>query len=299
MPQFLTRALDFIGRHGRGLTLANIAAQGAIIVTGGAVRLTGSGLGCSTAPNCEPDSLFPDLTDLSLETAIEFGNRLLTMVVGVIAVLVLIAVWRTRPALRVLGSIIVLGVLFQAVLGKYTVDLELEAMVVAIHLWASAFLVWVSVLLALRYRDAPRRLGEPHIVARSVTWIAATVIVVLGALTTASGPHSGDEDVTDRLGLPLDEIARAHAASVWVFVLTLLYLIWRFRHDRSATGPDEVRKAWIVLAAVTVVQGAIGYTQYFTGLPELLVGIHLAGVAIFVAAHSAFHYLTKAAVTTP
>ena len=117
------------------------------------------------------------------------------------------------------------------------------------------------------------------------------VVVILGALTTGAGPHSGDADATERLALDPAFIARVHSASVWTFMLVLAYLILRVRRDRSEGPRDEVRKAWVVLLAVALAQGAIGYAQYFTGLPVVLVGLHLAGAATLVAAQSAAFFL--------
>ena len=117
------------------------------------------------------------------------------------------------------------------------------------------------------------------------------VILFLGALTTGAGPHSGDIDATERLALDPAGIARAHAWTVWAFLAVFAVLIWRVRGDRSIGKRDEVRRAWIVLAIVTLAQGLIGYVQYFTGLPEVIVAVHLAGIGFFTAAAAAAHYL--------
>jgi cytochrome c oxidase assembly protein subunit 15 len=273
--------------------------QGAIIVTGGAVRLTGSGLGCSTWPQCEPGSFTPSFTpETGYHAFVEFGNRLVTLVLLLVAGLLAIAVWRTRRDLLWWGLAPLIGVVLQAVIGGITVLADLHPAIVAPHLLISTLLVWLAVQLSLRYRNAPRRVGQ-CIKRRLRLHAALTVaVVVLGALTTGAGPHSGDSEATLRLALDPVEIARIHALTVWAFILVLLWIIWAVRRDRSegaAEGVrrDEVRPAWIVLLVVTLAQGAIGYVQFFTGLPIVLVGAHLAGAATLVAAQSAAYYLLR------
>jgi cytochrome c oxidase assembly protein subunit 15 len=291
----LARLRAFLGRHTRGLTIANIFTQGGIIVTGGAVRLTGSGLGCSTWPQCEPGKFTPELrSELGIHPFIEFGNRTLTFVLLIVAAGLAIAVWNTRRDLRWWGLVPLVGVVGQAVLGGITVLVELNPLVVAPHLLLSTALVWQAVWLALKYRDAPRRAGNRSLRASlRVSSVLLMAVLILGAITTGAGPHSGDADATERLGIDPDLASRIHALAVWAFVVVLAYLVWRVWKDRSHGDRDEVRKAWMVLVIVTLAQGAIGYIQYFTGLPELVVGAHLAGAAVLTAAHSAAFYLLK------
>jgi len=290
----LTRFVDFISRHGRFFTVANIYAQGGLIVTGGAVRLTASGLGCSAWPMCEPGEFTPQFHEAtSLHPFIEFGNRTLTGVLLIVALGVAISVWRTRPDLKRWGLFPLAGVAIQAVVGGVTVLTGLNPVAVAPHFLLSALLVWQGTWLALRYRNAPRREGRCIKKPLRISTFLLFVLTVLGTLTTGAGPHSGDADATERLGLDPAAIARVHALTVWAFVAVLAYIVFRVRKDRSAGPRDEVRKAWVVLVTVTLLQGAIGYVQYFTGLPELIVGAHLAGAAILTAAHSAAHYLLR------
>lgn len=282
-------------RLARGLTLANIATQAGIIVTGGAVRLTGSGLGCSTWPQCEPGQFTPVAhPEAGIHSFIEFGNRTLTGLLLIVALALAVAVWVARPDLKWWALVPGLGVVGQAVLGGITVLVELHPLIVAPHFLLSALLVWNAVWLALTFRGAPRRMGRPLVWPRRALTVLLGVVLLLGALTTGAGPHSGDADATERLGLDPALIARAHALSVWTFIALLTVLIWSLRADRSARSRDELRRAWMVLAAVTLAQGAIGYVQYFTGLPELIVGAHLLGAAVLTAAHAAFHYLSRA-----
>lgn len=281
-------------RIARALTLANILTQGGIIVTGGAVRLTGSGLGCSTWPQCEPGQFTPVAhPESGIHPFIEFGNRTLTGILLIVALALAIAVWRTRRDLRWWALVPGLGVVGQAVLGGITVLTGLNPLTVMPHFLLSAALVWNAVWLALRYRGAPARAGAPLVWPRRLFTVLLGILLILGTLTTGAGPHSGDAEATERLGLDPALIARAHAMSVWAFLAVLAFLIWRLRRDRSAGERDEVRKAWVVLLAVTLAQGAVGYIQYFTGLPEIIVGVHLAGAAILTAAHAAFHHLTR------
>lgn len=288
------RFRTFLGRHTRALTIANVFAQGGIIVTGGAVRLTGSGLGCSTWPQCEPGEFTPTaFHESTIHPYIEFGNRTITGLLLVIAIALAIAIWNSRRDLRWWGLVPLLGVVGQAIIGGITVLTHLNPVVVAPHLLLSMALVWQAVWLALKYREAPRREGKCIKKTLRTSAVLLGGLLVLGTLTTGAGPHSGDADATERLGLDPTEIAKAHAAVVWFFVAVLAYLIWKVRNDRSAGSRDEVRKAWIVLASVTLAQAAIGYVQFFTGLPELIVGAHLAGAAALTAAHSAAYYLLR------
>lgn len=289
-----SRGLDGIGRHTRGLTIANIITQGGIIVTGAAVRLTSSGLGCSDWPQCEPGEFTPVFHEAaSYHPFVEFGNRMMTFVLLIVAIALAIGIWRTRRDMRWWGVVPVIGIFAQAILGGITVKTELSPWLVAPHLWVSTGLVWIAVYIALRYRNAPRRVGKPLTALRVVNLVIFVAVLVMGALTTGAGPHSGDPDATERLALDPAEIAKAHAGTVWLFLITLGALVWLIRRDRSAADPNEVRRAWIVLGIATLLQGAIGYAQYALGLPIVLVELHLVGVATLAAAMSAFFYLAR------
>jgi len=300
LPARLERIGSALEKRVRGLAVANLLGQGVLIVTGGAVRLTESGLGCSTAPQCEPGEFVPAWTpETSSHVYIEFGNRLLATLLLLIAAAAFIAVWRARPHLRLLGALPVAGVLIQAVLGAIVVRQDLNPWLVAPHLLISVALVWLSVLLALKVRDAPPRAGVASLhFERLVSTVLLFVVVVLGALTTGAGPHSGDSEATERLALNPASVARVHALSVWAFVALVAWIAWRVRRDRSLGDRDEVRRASVVLLVVTLVQGLIGYVQYFTGLPIVLVGAHLAGAAVLVAAHSAAWTLLRPAAVS-
>lgn len=276
-------------RFTRPVLVANLVAQIGIIVTGGAVRLTGSGLGCSTWPQCEPGHFTPQFHEAtSIHPYVEFGNRTLTGVLAVIALAVALLVFtdRTRAAsYRRLGLAPLVLVAVQAVVGGVTVRLDLDPAVVGVHFLISAGLVALSTVLLYRHGEgdgapvaAVGRLDE-----RLVRVLTALVVpvVALGVLVTGSGPHGGDDEVAYRFALDPARMTQAHAASVWVFVLVLIVIAVRaWRHG----APPRVRRAIVVLAVVTLAQGAIGYVQYFTGLPELLVGLHMLGAGLLVAA---------------
>jgi len=269
----------------RGALVANVIGQILIIGTGGAVRLTDSGLGCSTWPNCEPGQFTPAFHEsLTIHPYIEFGNRTLAFLLGIVGVLVLVLVCtdRGRPrSYRLLGVVPLVGVLAQAVIGGVVVLLHLHPGWVSLHFGVSAALVWFSAYLLHRHGEGD---GPPRGVAgRGVATTGALLglllvpIVTLGVLVTGSGPHSGDTEVGYRLALDPLTMTRAHSASVWLFTLTLVALLVLLY--RAPAGPRVAAArtgAWLLLA-VTLAQGLIGYVQYFTGLPELLVGFHLVG----------------------
>ncbi|WP_166847119.1 heme A synthase [Isoptericola sp. BMS4] len=274
----------------RNVLLANVIGQILIIGTGGAVRLTDSGLGCSTWPMCEPGQFTPAFhAESTIHPYVEFGNRTMTGVLGVIGVMVLLLVWTDRRrsrAYRALGVVPLVGVAAQAVIGGVVVLLELHPGWVSLHFGVSAALVWFSAYLLHRHGEGdgpPARIGSRAVATTgALLGLLLVPVVTLGVLVTGSGPHSGDTEVGYRLALDPLSVTRAHSATVWLFVLTLGALLVLLHRARAAAGapagalPRARRAAWLLLA-VTLAQGAIGYVQYFTGLPELLVGIHLVG----------------------
>jgi heme a synthase len=266
--------------------VANLVAQIGIIVTGGAVRLTGSGLGCSTWPQCEPGQFTAQFhPETTYHQFVEFGNRTLTGVLSVIAVAALVLVWTDRSRVlsyRLLGAVPLLGVAAQAVIGGVIVLLHLHPGWVSLHFLVSAALVAVSLVLLLRSGEGD---GPPVPTVdgrtRATAWVLAAltaVVVTLGVVTTGAGPHSGDDEVGYRLAVDPALMSKLHAWAVWVFVAVLLVHLVRVRR-----GPSAVRRAAWLLLAITLAQGAIGYVQYFTGLPALLVGLHMLGSALLVA----------------
>lgn len=301
---FLSTTRRIADRWVIGIAFANLVAQIGIILTGGVVRLTGSGLGCSTWPQCEPGEFAPVLhAESTYHPIIEFGNRTLTGILGVVAIALVVAIWFApstagRPGLKKLAFLPLGGVIFQAVLGGVTVLLHLHPGVVGVHFLVSAALVWGSAYLLDRLREgdgpaaailAPSGWKAAWLRAVPITFTVLTaIVVILGVLTTGSGPHSGDSEVGYRFALDPALIARVHALSVWLFLASLAVTIFAIvrssvvESQRSAL--PRLQRRWWILVVVTLAQGLIGYAQYFTGLPVPLVAIHLLGSALLVAA---------------
>ena len=273
--------------------VANLVGQILIIVTGGAVRLTGSGLGCSTWPQCEPGEFTPRLHDAtSIHPFIEFGNRTVSVLLVAVAaaVAVLVVLDRRRPwSYRRLGLVPVVGVLVQAVIGGITVLVDLHPAIVGGHLLISMALVAFSAWLVVRTRegdgpavplvDRPTRMLVRVLVALTV------VVLVLGVVVTGSGPHSGDDEVGYRFDVDPWTMSKLHAASVWAFVAVLVVVLVMLRR-RGVSGLPWVTGSALVV--VTLAQGAIGYVQLFTGLPIGLVNLHMLGAALLASAVTFF-----------
>ena len=254
--------------------------QGALVVTGGAVRLTGSGLGCPTWPECTPGSYtpVPHQAEGQLHAWIEFGNRLLTFALLLSALIAVIYVLKTgRKDLRSLAAGQVLGILGQGVLGGITVLTDLHPLPVAGHLLLSMLLIAGATSLYSRRHEPQIKVAAPTKTISLVSQlqiVVAFVVLILGTLVTGSGPHAGDEK-TQRFGFDIRSVAIVHADAVILIVgITLALLV-------AASVAQSTKKAIYIFFAVTLAQGAIGYTQYFTGIPEILVAAHLAGATIF------------------
>ncbi|TFV53128.1 COX15/CtaA family protein [Blastococcus sp. TF02A_35] len=270
------------------LALANAVANGLIVVTGGAVRLTGSGLGCPTWPRCTSES-FVATPELAGHGAIEFGNRLLTFVLAAVAVATVVAVWRSaRRDLRPLAVLTFLGIPAQALLGGVTVLTGLNPWTVAAHFLVSAVLVALATTLWLRSREPG--VGQPLVRRPFVllTWgigAATAAVLALGTVVTGSGPHSGDVDerdvpTGDRMGFDPELVSQLHADVVFLLVgLTVAMLVALHATD----APARVRRAARDLLLVELAQGVVGYVQYFTDLPIALVLLHMLGAVLTTA----------------
>lgn len=257
------------------LSRALLISQAAIVVTGGAVRLTGSGLGCPTWPECTPGSYFPVENQVEgvFHSWIEFGNRLLTFVLVLFALATVIAVVRSgRKDLRILAAGQFLGIFGQGVLGGITVLTNLNPLTVAAHFLLSIILIAGATSLYSRRKRASvktqvsaglNRYSKFHIL-----W--AALVIALGTIVTAVGPHAGDRDVP-RLDLKIQEITRMHSISV--YVLILFSVAYYRRKDISALTKRRLR----IFFGISLAQGVLGYIQYFLGVPELLVGLHILG----------------------
>lgn len=261
-------------------------AEVAIIGTGGAVRLTGSGLGCPTWPTCTPESLVPT-PEMGIHGIIEFGNRTLTGLVGILALIVLVLVLKIRRERRdlfVLSAIVLGGVVAQAVVGGITVLTGLNPFIVGFHYVSSLVLVCVTAAFLVRMRQpaGARRLAVPrwHMILTHVATVALAATIAMGILTTGAGPHSGDADA-GRNGFNAELLQHVHAwPSYALFALTLALLVaaWRVRAD----APGLLR--WTVaLLGVELVQIGVGLYQARNGLPELAVGIHMVLAALAAA----------------
>lgn len=278
----------------RRVYLANLVAQAGIVVTGAVVRVTGSGLGCPTWPECAEGSYIPTARQAeSWHKYVEFGNRLLTFILAALAIAAIVAALldarrrkRTqltpRPALTLLAFIPLVGTVVQAILGGITVLTGLHPATVAAHFLVSIALIAVCVALYARSGDA----GDAPITwlvpapVRVLTWVlvaATLVVVVLGVIVTGSGPHSGDADTEARFSFDPRTVSWLHADAVLFFLGLLVGVL--VAASLVSGGRTLKKRAWILLF-IALIQGAVGYTQFFTGLPETLVAIHVLGAVI-------------------
>jgi len=279
----------------RPVLLANLIGEVVIVITGGVVRLTGSGLGCPTWPECVPGSFTPvPHQEQGFHKLIEFGNRTLTGVVGLLALLALWAVWTHLPRRRPLHLIalgLVLGVAVQAIVGGLAVRSTLNPVTVAFHFLLSMVLIALATMLVRGAEDRapgaagqaaePRSLLVPALVARLgwVTAAVAAVVLVLGTVVTGSGPHSGDAEEPARTGFDPQVVSWLHADVVMLFVGLVVAMVIAVH----LTSESALAKAtWRSVLLVTLAQGVVGYVQYFTKLPEVLVALHMLGATLLV-----------------
>ncbi|AIY00327.1 hypothetical protein ART_0728 [Arthrobacter sp. PAMC 25486] len=269
------------------LSVASLIGQGVLIVSGGVVRVTGSGLGCPTWPKCTADSL-TNTPAMGIHGVIEFANRTLTFALAAVGLVLLVMLWNLRKERKDLFglALCLLAVIpAQAVIGGITVLTGLNPYVVSLHFLVSAALVVVSMLLVNRAygrtgATAPA-LPRPRPLIRQLSVVAAVtsyLAVVLGTLVTGSGPHSGDS-TSPRMELDGYLATRLHAIPAYVLVaaaLLLVILLWR-----NGRG-DILRNAALLLFVSVLFQGVIGYWQYFTGIPILLVIVHMFGASLML-----------------
>ncbi|WP_227492531.1 MULTISPECIES: COX15/CtaA family protein [Brevibacterium] len=264
---------------------AMLIAQAGIILTGGIVRLTGSGLGCSDWPKCTPDSLVAT-SEMGIHGAIEFGNRLLAVALAILGVCIALMLWRhrkKRPDLFWLNIGLLAIVPVQAVVGGITVWTKLNPWVVAGHFVPSAVAVGVAAYFVRRTYDTGVRLNtKAPAPLPTLGWIIlglTAIIVVFGVLTTGAGPHSGST-ISTRNDLDNIWVTRLHAAPVWLLVVATLsaLVVARKKAQTAMVAPLAV------LLVVEIAQGVIGYVQYFLGVPEALVALHMVGLSATIAA---------------
>lgn len=280
----------------RILAFILLLAQGGITVTGSIVRVTGSGLGCDTWPNCHEGSLVPvQGAAPAVHQAIEFGNRLLTFVLAAIAIAVFVAVLRAgrRKEIIVYSVLSGVGIIIQAILGGISVHLDLKWWAVAIHFLPSMLLVWIAALLYMRLAE-PDHLPQVRMFApiiRTLTIVATvclSVVLVTGTMTTGAGVHSGDDGVgmEGRLDVDIELMALIHAGTMYVYLAATLLVVWLLY--RGMASRDAKNTGWVLLVMIGV-QWAIGVIQFNLGVPRWTIPAHVAMSSVVVA-FSAFLY---------
>jgi cytochrome c oxidase assembly protein subunit 15 len=261
----------------RRLAIASVVANVVIVITGGAVRLTGSGLGCPTWPTCSGAFLTPH-GEYSFHRRIEFANRSLTFVLVVVAVATLLVAWRQHRQTR-LAVVAFLGIPLQAVIGGISVLTDLNPWVVALHFLTSMAIIAVTFRLWWRVSEQAAVGDGPAALTWLARVVAAVTVIVLafGTIVTGSGPHSGAQHASQRIHLQPSSATQLHADAVMVLIgLTVGLLALCY----AMPVPERVRRAGWVLFAVELAQGVIGYTQYFLHVPALLVGFHMFGACL-------------------
>ncbi len=273
------------------LAFASLLANVGLVVTGGAVRLTGSGLGCPTWPRCT-DTSYVTTSAMGAHGVIEFGNRIVGVAVGLLALACVLAALAQAPPRRSLiaWSVAVLaGIPAQAVVGGVTVLTKLNPWVVGCHFLASMAVIAAAHQLWVRAGGGPIRLVPAHdhagaprplprslvILGRVVVGVAAAVLVV-GTVVTGSGPHAGDAQAR-RTGLDPQEVSQLHADLVFLLIGLSVALWFALR---AVDAPPATRRAAAWLIGVEAAQGVIGFVQYFTHLPVLAVGLHMFGACV-------------------
>ena len=264
----------------RPLGWATLVANAVLVVTGGAVRLTGSGLGCPTWPHCREGHFTPHGA-YDVHSAIEFGNRMLTFVLVAVAVATLVVAWRSgRRELRRLALVLALGIPAQAVIGGITVLTDLNPWIVSFHLLCSLAIIGASVLFLQRIeRPQPSVARGPVVGLARATFASAWLVLYVGTVVTGSGPHAGDAKAP-RNGLDPLQLSQLHADVVFLFVGLTLGLLFTLL---ATSAPRATVTAVVALLGVELAQGAIGFVQYFTDLPIVLVGLHMLGAAVISA----------------
>ena len=275
------------------LTRAALWSLTIIVVSGAAVRLTGSGIGCSDWPNCEKDQL---VSDLEYHGMIEFGNRMFTGVVALAVIGAVLGSLLRRPKRADLTRLswgLVAGVVAQIILGGLLVKTELDPRFTMGHFRLSMVLLWNATVLMHRAgsADGPDLRGvgsDDHDRARAdrrhvrrltrVVLVVGIVVLVVGTVVTGSGPHSGsdEEEVAERLPFLVRDVTRIHSITALVLLAAVGYVLWLA--DRR--GLADVRRAALLVTGLVVAQGVIGYWQYFAGVPVLLVAIHVTLASI-------------------
>ncbi|MGA5466203.1 COX15/CtaA family protein [Mycobacterium sp. NPDC050041] len=280
----------------RAIAVAVILTQGGIAVTGAIVRVTASGLGCPTWPQCFPGSFtpVPHAEVPGIHQAVEFGNRLITFLVVLTAALAVLAVVRARRRREVLvyAWLMPASTVVQAVIGGITVLTGLLWWTVAIHLLASMTMVWVAVLLYVKIGEpddgvAERTVPKPLRQLTLLTGIALAAVLVTGTLVTGAGPHAGDKSIdapVPRLEVEIVTLVVMHATLLVAYLSLLVALVFGLR---AVAAPRNVMRRLAVLLALVAAQALVGRVQYALDIPAALVALHVAGAAACTAATAA------------
>jgi cytochrome c oxidase assembly protein subunit 15 len=273
-----------------------IVSQGGIAVTGSIVRVTASGLGCPTWPQCFPGSFVPvAVAEVPrVHQAVEFGNRMFSIAVVITAALAVLAVYRARRRAEVLtyAWLMPVSTVVQAVIGGITVRTGLLWWTVAIHLLVSMTMVWLSVLLYVKVGEPDdgvvhQRVARPLRLLTALTGVNLAVVLVTGTLVTAAGPHAGDRSpsrTVPRLQIEITTLVHMHSSLLVAYLALLIGLGFGLLAVGAARA---IMLRLGVLAALVCAQAAVGTTQYFTGVPAALVAVHVAGAAACTAATAA------------
>lgn len=257
--------------------LVSLVCNMGIVITGAIVRLTGSGLGCPTWPRCSEDSYVPH-EEMGFHGLIEFGNRTLTFVLLAAAIGSLVTAYRTSTdvRLKIMCWVIVIGIAGQGILGGITVRMQLNPYIVGLHLLGSVALIVACTWTVLRSRRWNPSPVKPPLrwLTHGVFWLSMLAIY-LGTLVTGSGPHSGDENA-HRTGFDIEYVARLHALSVW-FLVPLTILTWLVAMKNRT---NQSARVLVIFLGSLILQGAVGYLQYFLGLPVGVVILHMVGTTL-------------------
>ncbi|MEY9873532.1 cytochrome c oxidase assembly protein subunit 15 [Streptacidiphilus sp. MAP12-33] len=280
---YLAERVTVPDRWVRRTALATLVCSVLIIVTGGAVRLTGSGLGCPTWPTCTATTLAPTGA-MGVHGVIEFSNRMLTDVICVVVGLAILASRCAKPWRKEVTRIgwyqfwIIVG---DAIVGGITVLTHLNPYVVSCHFLLSMLQILASLTMWQRTREGDgepvRTVGRPIIHLSRVTVAMTALLIAAGTLVTGSGPHPGDSSDVKRMPFDWDKITQFHADFAMVSVGLAVAMIFVLMAVDAPTAPRRLAREFLV---VLLAQGVLGFVQYFTHVPELLVGIHMFGAAL-------------------
>ena len=276
------------------LSTLMVFTQSAIVFTGALVRITGSGLGCSTWPECTPGSYTPtsDQPEAPLHAWIEFGNRLLTFVLLINALALMFTILKSgRGELRKLGALQIVGILAQGVLGGVTVLTALNPATVAAHFLLSIILI--AGALSLRQRAHGKSLIEITLIplVSKLIWLhllLTALVIFAGTIVTGSGPHAGDS-AAERFNLDSRTMAWIHADLVIALLGVSIALLIAIRLGLAGVAHQVLSGRIQIFLIIALAQGGIGYIQYFTKLPEALVAAHIIGsIAVWLSAWNLF-----------